>query len=402
MAVCKVFVKAGPVNETSKEHGIGHKLEHNLYKGTEKRSEEELNLAADRIGAGQVAHTEMEYTGYSMEVVRKKAPKSMELLAEVLSRPSFPRGKIKLENGVLVTEMADYKDDDFDRVLGLFQSLVYAGTPMSKSILGTERSIKSQNRRDLKRYKDKWYRGENILVVLAGKVSRMGQYVEEFFGKLPPGPVEKLDGNVGYGEPGTKVLTDSTNVVHFILGVPGVSMGDERFFTLQILETILGGHSVFEEEYTIPSSKLYDIIRRRHGISYDISAVSDSGSEVGYFGVKGTVRPHLFNDTLGLVKKEMFGLVSSVTREDLARAKAFLLNFYYPKKVEETMKVAQLMGVPALLLGIIQQPAEIVKKIQAVKLSDIRKAANEILVPELAYLAVLGPKDLKGIKDTSK
>ncbi len=399
LAACVVFVRAGPANEeSSREHGISHKTEHAVFKGTEKRSERDWALAADNLGSVQGAYTEKEYTAFSIEVEASKAPKSMGLLAEALSKPSFPRGPMKLENGVLVGEISDYKDDHYSKVVELFESLLYGKTNMAKSILGTERSVRLQTRRDLKRYMGKWYRGENVLVVLAGKVNRMGKLVERYFGSIPAGPVHGYKGPVGYGEPDTRVITEATNQVHFILGVPGISMRDERYSALKVIEVVLGGHSVFDEEYTIPSSKLYELIRQRYGVAYDISAISYSGSEVGYFGIKGTVRPHLFTSTLELIRNEMFDFASTVTREEVARAKEFL-NFYYLKKVESTIEVARLMGVPALMFGIVEQPKEILEKIEAVRLKDVRKVAGELFLREQSRLAVLGQfdKDLKRV-----
>lgn len=399
LAVCKVFVKAGPVNESQKEHGISHKLEHVLYKGTERKSEEEWSLAADRLGTGQEAFTEKEYTAFSVEVLAGRLPKSMALLAEVLSKPGFPRGPIKLENDVLVGEMSDYKDDGSSRVEELFESLLYDGkTGMARSILGTKKSVRAQTRGDLKKYMGRWYRGENVLVVLSGKVNRMGKLVEENFGSLPPGPVEESNGIVKYGKPGIKVIMEATNQVHFILGVPGVPMGDSRFFSQQVMEVILGGHSVFDE-HTIPSSLLYNLIRVKRGSAYDISAVSYSGKQAGYFGIRGKVQPRLFRDTLGLVQDEMFGLASKITKEDVARAKEFL-KYYYARKVERTTDVAQLMGFSALMFDVVLQPAEVLKRIESVGLNDIRKIASEILIPEQTRLAVLGPinENLKWVR----
>lgn len=372
--------------------GISHTTEHFLFKGTDRMTEREMALKVDRMGANHSANTDKEHTLYYMETAYENAPQAIGILGEVLARPTFPSKSIRTENGVLVSEIAGYKDDETSTVQEIFERLMFGNSDMSKPILGTERSIKASKRQEILKYHREWYRGGNVLVVTAGKVRGLRQHVEHHFGKLASGPIKEYKGSAHYGEPGLRVQTAATDQAHFVLGFPGVPMGDPRYASVQVLGAILGGHSFTDMAISIQSSRLYDALRVRRGALYEASASIYSGSEVGYLSVDGNVRPHLFKDVLEIVKDEVFSVASTVTRDELDRAKEFW-RFYFRKKVEGTLDLALLMGLPALILNIVEQPSEMLSKIESVTLRDVRRTADELMQPEEMRLAVLGPFD---------
>jgi predicted Zn-dependent peptidase len=172
-------------------------------------------------------------------------------------------------------------------------------------------------------------------------------------------------------------------------------MGDERFYTLRVIEAILGGHEVLDDR-TIQSSMLYDKLRIENGITYEVSATSFSGSDVGYLGVQGIAQPQDLQQTLDIVKKVMYRLASKVTREQVSMAKNFLSD-HIIQQIDTSHGAAEFLGVPALILDKVEKPSEILEKIQAVTLKDVRNLASELLVPEQTRLAVLGPfKEVDG------
>lgn len=391
-AVCAVFVKAGSRNElTRKEAGISHAIEHKVYRGTTKRSGKDYSLALDRLGSDSNAYTDREHTMFYMDVEAKYAPKSLELLSEALIKPEFPREAMKKENSVLVGEMADSKDDLDDMGTEAFESLLYGRSSMAKPIFGTEKSVRAHTKNDLTKYMDKWYRGENVLVVLAGKVKRMGKLVEKYFGSLPSGPILEKAGTAGYGKERQKVVTEDTSQAYFILGFPGVAMNDPDLYTFQVVNAVLG---------SLQSSRLYMKLRNSKGMVYYIQTSCEIGSDVGYLSVNGTVKPELLTKSLDSVRREVFNLSKTLTREEVMRAKAIMRGDLL-RKVRDTFQIAQLLGIPALFLNTVEQPKEILEKIDRVTLSDVRSLAKKILIPEEERLAVVGPFDenLKRVRE---
>ncbi len=389
-SVCAVFVKTGPRNESSRrEAGISHAIEHKVYRGTTKHTDREWALALDRLGSETNAYTDSEHTMFHIDGESRNAAKSIQLLSEILVNPTFPRTAMKRENGVLIGEMAD--TDVYDIAFDNFENLLYGKGPMGKPILGTKESVMNHTKRDLTKYMNKWYRGSNVLVVLAGKVNRMGKMIEKYFGEIPAGPVDNTPSQINYGKPGQKVRTEMTRQAYFVLGMPGVSLGDEDYYTFQVISTILGG--------SMESNRLYEKLRIKKGMVYDASTISETGSDSGYLAVQASVQPRLLNQVLDIVRSEVFNFAKTATKEEVIRAKARLRGNLL-RELRNTLAVAEMIGVPTLFLDVVRQPKEMLAEIDKIKLTDVRRLATKLLDPDKSYLSVVGPFDenLKKVK----
>ena len=391
-ASCMVLVKTGSRNEIEKgEAGISHALEHKIYLGSRKRSGSDRGFAVDRLGSNESASTEKEYTQYYINLRYNHLPKALELLSEIFKNPTFPRGVVKIENESIVGEIKDYRDDFQSTVEEEFESLLYNGSEMAEHILGNPRSVKSQSKRDLLNYMNKWYRGKNMMVVLAGNVKRTGKLVEKYFGSLAAGPAPSFEGRAIFGKPDTKVITKNTDQAHFVVGVPGLSLGDPEYFTMRAIEVILGGHQVLDDR-TVQTSKIFTQVRSKRGLAYEISTMTFSGADSGYLIVSGSAQPNNLNKTLDIVRKEMYGLSQSVTREDVAIAKQFLVDFL-TTELDTPEKAALLIGVPTLFLDRRIIPSEMFATVDAIDLKKVRSLAERLLIQSEERLVVLGPFD---------
>src|SRR4051794_2271570 len=78
------FVRTGSRDETPPESGVSHFLEHMMFKGTERRTAEQVNLDFDRIGANNNASTSEENTIYYAAVLPEYLPKVVDILADML------------------------------------------------------------------------------------------------------------------------------------------------------------------------------------------------------------------------------------------------------------------------------------------------------------------------------
>lgn len=399
-ASCMVFVKTGTRNETGKgEAGISHAVEHQIYIGSKKRLGSERGLAVDRLGANESASTEKEYTQFYINLHSDYVPKAIELLSEVFVRPTFPKDLLKMETKVIVNEIKDYRDDYSSTVQEQFESLLFDKSSMARPVLGTVSSVGSQTRKQLIEYMRRWYKGEKMMVVMAGNVKRTGKLVEKYFGKLPSGPVESKEGTAAYGKGRIKVSTHDTDQAHFVIGVPALPLGDNDYYAMRIIEIILGGHQVLDER-TVQSSRIFEEVRTKKGLAYEISTYSFSGSDTGYIAIAGSVQPRNLHKTLTVVKKEIFELASKMTREEVSRAKQFFRD-YLTTQLDTPGNTANLLGMPALFLNRVVSPSEMFEKTDEITLKSVRDLASKILVPEEVRLAVLGPFDA-GLKRVPK
>ena len=131
------FVKTGSVNETAKNSGISHLLEHMLFKGTKKYPHENFNKEIDINGANINAYTSFDYTSYSITVPSKNLKKAMDIQADMLFNSLLQREYIEKEKKVILKEPNNNKLED------IITKLFYLNNPHKASILGTTESLKN-------------------------------------------------------------------------------------------------------------------------------------------------------------------------------------------------------------------------------------------------------------------
>src|SRR5690606_20880125 len=82
------FVRTGSRDETPEQAGVSHFLEHMAFKGSDRRSAEDVNREFDEIGAKYNAYTTEEHTVYHAAVLPEYTPQALDLVIDLL-RPSL-------------------------------------------------------------------------------------------------------------------------------------------------------------------------------------------------------------------------------------------------------------------------------------------------------------------------
>jgi predicted Zn-dependent peptidase len=101
---------------------------------------------------------------------------------------------------------------------------------------------------------------------------------------------------------------------HFALVMDGVSFFDERRYAQAVLNTLLGG-SMF--------SRLWQEVREKRGLAYEIAAMPCRMSDGGLFVIYGGVAPSAFEQAVQVIEAELQKLLSPrppTKRKSKARA----------------------------------------------------------------------------------
>jgi len=164
------FVKTGARDETGPLMGVSHFLEHMMFKGTAKRTAEDVNRDFDNLGARSNAYTSSEMTAFHAAVLPDKLPVATEILADIM-RPALRVADFTTEKGVILEEIAMYADEP---VWQLYERLVeeHYGreSSLSHRVLGTAETIKAMEAEQMKAYFDNRYSADNTTVAMAGRI----------------------------------------------------------------------------------------------------------------------------------------------------------------------------------------------------------------------------------------
>lgn len=163
------FVKAGACDETDDVSGVSHFLEHMVFKGTPRRTADEVNRRFDELGAHYNAFTSEEKTVYHAAVLPEYQRPAVELWADIL-RPSLREADFDTEKKVIIEEIKMYADQPPYGADDRVRATHFGRHPLGRSVLGTVESITELSVDAMRRYFEGRYSPANISLVAAGKV----------------------------------------------------------------------------------------------------------------------------------------------------------------------------------------------------------------------------------------
>src|SRR5579863_9510701 len=161
-AAIGVWVNAGTRNETRRVMGVSHMLEHMAFKGTEKRSARDIAEEIEAVGGYLNAYTSREQTAFHARVLKADVPLALDLLADILTHPTFEQAELERERQVVLQEIGQARDTPDDIVFDYLQEAVYPDQPMGWPILGNEGTVSAFTRDDLAGYLGANYRASGM------------------------------------------------------------------------------------------------------------------------------------------------------------------------------------------------------------------------------------------------
>jgi predicted Zn-dependent peptidase len=237
------MVKTGSRDESAEISGVSHFLEHMMFKGTAKRSSEQVNHQFDAMGAKNNAFTSNEVTCYWASVLPEFTEPTIELLSDMM-RPALRVDDFDMEKKVILEEIALYLDRPSHV---LFESIMadhFEKHPMANSVLGTKESVGGLSQAQMKKYFDARYGPGNMVLAVAGKLDfeQIVRFANQYCGNWPTVnaprayPSPSIRGN-------RKHIQDAKLKRHYIAGLcPGPSAQDDARYAALVLSDVLGDH----------------------------------------------------------------------------------------------------------------------------------------------------------------
>ena len=239
-AALGIWVGGGSREETPEESGAAHFIEHMLFKGTQRRTAQDIARETDAIGGQMNAFTTKECTCFYGRVLDDHLPQALDILFDMVYCSSFAQEAVETERGVILEEIDMYEDTPDDLCAEKLFGAVFAGSPLARPILGREETLAPMTGAFLKAYHDAHYRGDNTVVALTGSFSQeVLEDIRRRFSALPagraPAPVPAAYTPAFVATP--KPIEQN----HLTLAFPGLDYNSPKRFALQLLSAILGG-----------------------------------------------------------------------------------------------------------------------------------------------------------------
>lgn len=378
-ATVGVWVASGSIEETEKNNGISHFIEHIVFKGSQKRTAFEIAEGMDSIGASVNAYTTKEYTFFYTKALDYHIEEAADILFDMITRPKLDEKDIETEKGVILEEIAMCEDDPYDVCCEKNESAVLSSSALALQILGTNESVSSMKRIDFVSHLEKFYVPERIVIGIGGKFDKekILSKVNEYFSAL------KNTGNP-LGEKHADFVKTMTlekrkfEQTHLVLSFPGVPLVHEDVYALKICTFILG---------TGGSSRLNQRLREQLGLVYSVDAWLCRYLGAGYIACSMGLSAGNQKRALDEMCKEIRRFPESVTERELSVAKERLVSSLLMSREQPGLSPS---GCNLLLLSKTVDDDEIIKKIRAVTLDELRAVGLKYFVLSKSAFTAVG------------
>ena len=377
--------------ENKRLQGVSHFIEHLLFKGTKKRSAAQISRAIEGVGGQINAYTAEEYTCYLVKVRGKYQKLALEVLWDMIMNPLLAPADIDKERHVVKEEIHMIIDHPAYYAGEILHELLWPGNPLGRLLLGTEKSVEKMSYSDIRNFKEAHYFPGNMVVSAAGQID-LEQLIEDtkrYTAWMQKGHRPKMKVfTAGQKEPVARIVPRKTEQTHICIGMRAVARDDPDRYAVKLLSIIVGENM---------SSRLFQVIREKHGLSYDINSSVNYFRDTGGFTVSSGVKTRQIDKFFKLVFRELKRIKKNgVSEGELARARE-----YYEGQLamgfEKTMARMLWLGEGLLTVGKVPEIKTVIEKIRKITGEDIIRLAGKIFNRNNVNAAIVGP-----VKDNLK
>ena len=383
-----IWVNVGSRDEDARSAGASHFLEHLLFKGTKRRSALEISSAIEAVGGEMNAFTTKEYTCFYARVIDTDIHMAIDVISELITSSLCRPEDVDAERKVVLEEISMRDDDPSDLVHEVFAEDFYRKHPLSRSILGNEKTIKSIKRDAIFDYYKERYRPDQIVVSLSGnfkhrKVISLIEGALSRDGFLDRSSAPEIRRSEVFRPASGRVglLSRKTEQAHLFLGLPAVDRDDPRRFAVGVLSAALGGGM---------SSRLFQEVREKRGLAYSVYSYAQQFSGTGHLGFYAGTAPQSAKEVVRVIQGVVADVASKgLASEELLRAKGAVRGSLVLSQ-EDTGSRMSRIGKSELVYGHVMSFDEILERIESIDSAAIQDVASELLA-QSPTLAIVGP-----------
>jgi zinc protease len=385
---------AGSSRDQPATSGLANLTLRALRAGARGMTEEDISSGLADVGAVLGATFDVDRAGYTLRVLsdmRQREP-ALAILARLLAQPAFEAAAVDREKARMIAGLreAELKPDQIAaRALG---ALVYRDHPYALHGGGEVDSVQRLRRDDLVAFHSRFYLASHAIVALIGDVSRaQAEAIAQSLvaglppgGGVPPAP-PALD---PIPQPVVRFIAHPATQAHIVLGAPGMRRTDPDYFPLLVGNHVLGSSG--------SSSRLYQEVRERRGLSYSVSSAFTPYRESGAFTVRLQTRRDRAGEALEVVHATLAEFVAGgPSQAELDDAKRNLIGGF-ALRIDSNREILDYLA----LIGFYDLPLDYLEQfpqhVAAVSLEQVRDAFRRRLDPQRMATVVVGGEAADG------
>ena len=385
-AAIGVWIRTASAHELRPKMGVSHLLEHMVFKGTERRTAQEIALSLESRGGSLDAYTSRDATAYHARVLDTDLARALDVITDIVRRPVLRDSDLSLERQVVLEEISTVQDTPDDEVFDRTYETMWPTHPYGFQILGTKDTVSALSAGDLKHLHDRAYFPGNCVIAAGGNLTHEAllKEVEQqgwFDGGAPgtPPPVPPVPAAV---RGVTRSFGKDTAQTHVVFATDTIPYADRRKYGLLVISNVFGGGM---------SSRLFQRIREELGLAYAIYSFTSFYRAVGMAGVYIGTQPARAEKAVEAIKSEFAKLARDGLRgAALDDAKQQTLGQLMLSLESPTSRMYRLAST-AVYNEPYRSLDEVLKTVEALTADEISALAEEFFAPERQTVVSLGP-----------
>ena len=375
VAHCGLIINTGSRDETVKEHGIAHFIEHMMFKGTGKRKPYHILSRLEDVGGEINAYPTKGEAAVHASFLKEHYERAIELISDITFNSTFPAKEIEKEKDVVIEEINSYLDSPSELIFDDFEELIFADQPIGRNILGSHKSVRSFSGKIITDFISNNYNTQQMVFCSVGNIAdeKILKLFKIHFDHIKTKRVEPRVYQNWVYKPASMTKKMDTFQNHCILGNLAYDLKDNRRMGMFLLNNILGGQGL--------NSRLNLSLREKNGLAYNVessySPYNDTGVFSIYFGTDSKYLDKSISIAMGELKKLR---TSSMGTIQLSKAKNQIKG-YLARGYENHESLMLSLGKSLLVFNKIDTIEDICKKIDSVTASELMETANEIFEP---------------------
>jgi predicted Zn-dependent peptidase len=365
------WFNVGARDESLRNNGISHFIEHMLFKGTKKRTAKMIAEEIESYGGYLNAFTSKEHTCYYSKGLTENLGRTFSVLSDLIQNPLFKENHIRKEAGVVIDELKDLDDNPEELLYDKFEEIIFSGNRLSYPVIGKENNIRSFGSEDLFNYHGSNYNTDGLLVVASGNVKHdeliklTEKYITERESKR-----RRSREKFNHKKVEDTFIEKDVQQVHTIIGRATYGYNDKRRVPVRFLSALIGEGS---------SSRLFLAVREKLGITYQINSFLNSYNDTSAFGIYFSTNLNQYARVIEIIFKEFKRLKDfPVSEKELKKVKEYLKGGMV-LSLESTTNRMMRIANSILYYDRVVSVEEYLAKIDRITAEDVQKTANELL-----------------------
>ncbi len=383
------IIRVGSTLELEEKAGLANLTAELLTEGTKKRTSSQISNEIDFIGGSLDASGGSDYITVALSVLKKDIDKGFDLLSDIILNPSFDDKEIGRKKKLIKGQIKREEEEPESVAGNAFIKEAFGKHPYGRPVEGKEETLDRITRNDIIEFHDRNYLPNHTIIGIAGDVTEkeVNSLINKYFSnwkkmatgykKLPEPPTIK-------GHKILKIDKDLTQAT-IILGHRGISRDNPDFYTISVMNYILGGGGFV--------SRLVQNIRDSKGLAYDVHSSFSPKKEVGSFSVSVQTK----NESAGIAIVEIIKEIKKireegVTEEELSDAKGYLTGSF-PLRIDTNAEVANLLTLIEFYNLGLDYPEKYKALINSITKENVQRVARKYLDSENFILVIVAKQE---------